>query len=201
MTRLLAVVFGIVLMLASGAAMAQAPTTVRVRGMIDALSGDTLKLTTRTGDKVSIALAAGYKVTALTAISITAIKPGSYIGTAAMRQADGSLKALEVQVFPEAMRGVGEGSRPFDVAPNSSMTNGTVGDVVGTDGRVLTVKYNGKETKVVVPADVPIVTYEPGEPTMLTPGAHVFISVTKSADGTMSAERVTVGKDGLVPPM
>jgi len=201
MTRFLAVAFGTALMLASSVAMAQTPATIRVRGTVDALSGDTLKVTTRAGDKMNIALAKDYKVTALTAISITAIKPGSYIGTAAMPQADGSLKAMEVQVFPESMRGVGEGSHPFDTAPNSSMTNGTVGDVVGTSDRTLTVKYKGAESKVFVPANVPIVTYEPGEPSMLSPGAHILLTVTKAADGGMTADRVQVGKDGLVPPM
>lgn len=101
----------------------------------------------------------------------------------------------------ESSRGVGEGLHPYDLQPESRMLNGTVGDVVGTQGRTLTVKYKGEEKKVVVPENAPVITYEPGNEQMLVPGAHVIISATKAAGGALTAMRVSVGKDGLVPPM
>ena len=129
---------------------------------------------------------------------------GEVLGVAdpAVPQPDGTLRALELQVFPEAMRGVAEGNHPWDLGPQSSMTNGTGGgEVKASDGRSLTVKYGSAEKKVFVPADVPVVTYEPGSRALLTPGAHVILTAKKADDGTLSADRVTVGKNGLTPPM
>ena len=121
-------------------------------------------------------------------------------------QADGTLRAVEVQVFPEAMRGVGEGSRPWDSVPNSSMTNATVDTIAETkvdkiDGRTMSVKYKDGEKKVFVPANVPVITYVPADKAALTTGAHVIIMATKAPDGSYSAPAVNVGRDGLVPPM
>ena len=134
-------------------------------------------------------------------IKLEDIKPGSFIGSAAMPQADGTQRALEVHVFPESMRGTGEGHRPFDLQPQSTMTNGTVGDLVGSKGRTLTVKYKGGEKTVIVPDDVPIVSIEPGTRALLTPGAHVIVFASKGADGSMTAISVNVGENGLTPPM
>jgi hypothetical protein len=186
--------------LLSSAALAQA-TRVRVRGDVDSLDGNTLHVTSRQGEKISIVLAPNFRVTVIAPSSLENIKPNSYIGTAAMPQPDGSLRALEVQVFPESSRGAGEGSGPFDTAPNSTMTNGTVGDVTGTSGRTMTVKYHDKSVLVTVPPDAPVITFEPGTPAMLTPGAHVIVFATKADDGTIAAAGVNVGKDGLVPPL
>jgi hypothetical protein len=185
----------------AGTALAQDAAPFRIRGTIDAVQGSSMQVTSRTGEKMTVALAPDVGVTAIVATKITDIQPNSYIGTAAMPQPDGTLKALEIQVFPESMRGVGEGHRPWDAQPNSTMTNGTVGDVVGTEGRTLTLRYKGGEKKVFVPESAPIITYMPATAAMLTPGAHVIITAVKQPDGTVVATRVGVGKDGLVPPM
>ncbi|HEX3347312.1 MAG TPA: hypothetical protein VHS58_04320 [Acetobacteraceae bacterium] len=195
------VIFGLMMTLVAASASAQTPT-VRIRGDVDSLDGRTLHVTTRAGEKLTVALAPNTVVTVIAPSSFGAIKTGSYIGTAAIPQKDGTLRALEVQVFPESARGAGEGSRPFDLTPQSTMTNGTVGDVTGTEGHRLTVTYQGQKALVDVPDDAPVVTYEPGSIALLTPGAHILIfSAAKAADGSLSTSRVQVGKDGLVPPM
>ena len=181
-------------------AIAQGANSVRIRGTINSVGNASLQMTSRDGAKLSIAVPDAVIVTAIVPAQITDIKSGTYIGTAAMPQPDGSLRALEVQVFPESMRGVGEGHRPFDLQPQSTMTNGTAGDVVGTEGRTLTLRYKDGEKKLIVPEHAPIITYEPGTRTMLVAGAHVIATATKSADGSLTATRIAVGKDGLIPP-
>lgn len=185
----------------AGGAVAQDAAPVRVRGTIDTVDAKTMQVTSRDGQKVTLAVAPDINVTAVIAANIADIKPGSYIGTAAMPQADGSLRAYEIQVFPESMRGVGEGHRPWDLQPQSTMTNGTVGDVVVTQGRTLTLRYKDGEKRVVVPENAPIITYAPATSAMLVPGAHVIITAIRKPDGSLVAQRVGVGKDGLVPPM
>ncbi len=200
MKKLLSTAFALGLLLA-GAASAADGTPVRVRGTIDQVEGSVLHLTGRAGEKLTVTMAAGVKIAEVSKIDISAIKPNSYIGTAAAPLPNGDLKALEVHVFPESMRGTGDGHHPFDLGPNSTMTNGTVGSVVGTSDRTLTVKYAGGEKQVIVPADVPIVTFEPGTIDEIKPGAKVILFALKAADGSLSTERVNVGKDGLTPPM
>jgi hypothetical protein len=158
-------------------------------------------LTLRNGAKAEAKLPANVRVVWLTVAQPSEIKEGSYVGTAAVPQADGTLKALEMQVFPPSMRGVGEGSRDWDLGAGSSMTNGTVGSLVAANGRTITITYKGGEKRVVVPDDVPVVTYEPADRTALTVGASVLINGTRAADGTVTAASVSVGKNGLVPPM
>jgi hypothetical protein len=118
-----------------------------------------------------------------------------------MPQPGGTLRALEVHVMPESMRGVGEGHRPFDLQPQSTMTNGTVGTVTGNSDRTLTISYAGGEKTVAVAANTPVVTYEPGSPALLVPGAHIILFGNQAPDGKVTATRISVGKDGLVPPM
>lgn len=184
---------------------AQAPA--RVRATIQAVHGNALDVTDRSGNKATVALPADLNVTEVAPIEPSAIRAGSYIGTAAVKQPDGTLRALEVHVFPEAMRGTGDGHRPYDLGPDSSMTNGTVEQagavtsVGGTAGRTLTVKYKEGEQRIVVPADVPIVTFAPGRRDDLKAGAHVVLFVRADAQGALTAQRVLVGKDGMVPPM
>jgi hypothetical protein len=192
---------GLAALLAAGSlAFAQAPA--RVRGTISAVDAGALQVTTRSGDTVTLKLPADAVVTIVEPIAIDAIKPGSFIGTAARTQADGTLRALEVQVFPESMRGVGEGHRPWDLGADSTMTNGTVGTLEKlTDARTLTLDYKGGEQTVIVPAGAPIITYEPGSRAALIPGAHVIVTATRNPDETLTAVRIGVGKDGLVPPM
>ena len=184
-------------------ARAQTPATTpaRLRGTIDAVTPDGLEITLRTKAKAMVKLPADVRVTWLTVANPADMKPGSYIGTAATLQPDGTLKALEVQVFPPAMRGVGEGTRAWDLGPQTSMTNGTVGSLSAINGRTITLTYAGGEKTVVVPDDVPFVTYEPADRAALTVGAHVLINGSRAADGTVTAASVNVGKNGLVPPM
>ena len=189
------------LSLAGPALAQQAVTPVRIRGTIDAIGPTTMQVTDRDGDKRSLDLAANLSVTEILPAKLSEVKPGTYIGTAALPGPNGTLRALELQVFPDSMRGVGEGSHPFDLQPQSSMTNATVTQVVGTGDKTLTVKYKGGEKTVLVPDNVPVITYAPGDRAMLAPGAHVIISAMKDARGDLTAQRVSVGKDGLVPPM
>jgi hypothetical protein len=189
------------LALAGRAFAAEPPKTYRVRATIDSVSGDSVALTSRGGEKVTAALTSDTVVTAIVPVKLEDIKPGSFIGSAAMPQADGTQKALEVHVFPESMRGTGEGHRPFDLQPQSTMTNGTVGSVTGTSDRTLQVAYKGGEKTIVVPPETPVVTYEPATRVMLTAGAHVILFGTQAEDGAITATRIAVGKNGMVPPM
>jgi hypothetical protein len=201
MKALLSAVAGTALIATLGTALAADGTPARVRGTIDQVDGHVLHITSRGGEKLTVTLAPDARVVEVSKIDIGAIKPNSYVGTAAAPQPDGTLKALEVHVFPESMRGSGDGHRPFDLGPNSTMTNGTVGSVVGTSDRTITVSYQGGQKTVLVPADVPIVTFEPGTEDEIKPGAHVIVTATKAADGSLSSDRINVGKDGLTPPM
>ncbi len=186
------------------AALAQAPLpTQRIRGDIVALDGLNLQVKSRTGETLAVKLADNYAVTAVVRIDVTAIKPGAFVGTATMPQPDGTQNALEVLVFPESMRGSNEGHYPWDLKPGSMMTNATVADAVavGAGGRRMTLKYKDGEKTVLVPEDAPIVTFEPGDKAMLVPGAHIIVTAAKQPDGSLTAGRVAVGKNGLVPPM
>jgi len=148
-----------------------------------------------------VKLADNATVIALVKASLADIKQSSYIGVSGMPQSDGSLKALAIHIFPEAMRGRGEGHRPWDLQPSSTMTNGTVDQTsASADGQVLTLKYKEGEKKVVVPSDCPIVSFNPGDRSELKPGAGVFIVAEKQPDGTLLAPRVNVGR-GVAPPM
>jgi uncharacterized protein Veg len=188
--------------LISGNAVAQnSSLPIRLRGKIDAVFGDTVQLTLRNGAKASVELPPNLRVVWLTEARPDEVKQGSYVGTVAVPQADGMLKALEVQVFPPSMRGMGEGSRDWDLGAGSSMTNGTVGNLVASNGRTITITYKGGEKRIVVPDDVPIVTYEPTDRAALTAGAHVLINGTRADDGRVTVTSVSVGKNGLVPPM
>jgi hypothetical protein len=188
-------------MATSAPSWAQAPRPIRIRATIDTADAASVNLTSRSGQKQTVALASDTVIVAIVPMKLEDIKPGSFIGSAAMPQPDGTQRALEVHVFPESMRGTGEGHRPFDLKPESTMTNGTVGTVTVGTGRTLTVAYQGGEKTIVVPPDTPVVTYEPGSRALLTPGAHVIVMGTEASDGKLSATRISVGKDGLVPPM
>ncbi|SDJ79740.1 hypothetical protein SAMN05444748_12321 [Variovorax sp. OV700] len=180
---------------------AQTPPPVGVRGAITAVSGDAIQVRTNRGEDLTVKINSNTQVRAVTLAKVSDIKPGSYIGTAATPLPDGSLKALEVHVFPPAMAGTGDGHRAWDLAPKSTMTNGTVGDLVATNGRTLTLKYKGGEKKIVVPDDVPIVNLEPGDRSLLTVGTKVVLFATKEADSGLSANFISAGKDGVTPPM
>jgi hypothetical protein len=176
--------------------------SVRVRGTIERVEGDTYIVKARSGGEVKVKLPDNVMVVALTKASLGDIKQGSYVGVAGMPQADGSQKALEVHIFPEPMRGTGDGHRPWDLQPSSTMTNGTVDQTTASaDGQVLTLKYKDGEKKIVVSPDTPIVSYLPGEKSELKAGAAIFIAAgTKQPDGTLATPRVNVGR-GVAPPM
>jgi hypothetical protein len=185
------------------AAPALAQTPARIRGAIIGLDGQVLSVKERSGKEVKIKLADNFGVALVVPITLADVKPGSFIGAASMKQADGSHKALEVLVFPEAMRGTGEGSYAWDLLPNSTMTNANVEAVVdGTSGRELALTYKGGgQQKVTVGADTPVVTFQPADKAALKAGQLVFINGQMAADGTISAGRVAVGRDGFKPPM
>jgi hypothetical protein len=191
---------GFVAAVAVSSAWAQQPQTMRVRGTIEKVDGNLLIVKSRDDTDLHITITDNVQVVGVVKASLDEIKPNSFIGSAAMPQADGSQKAMEVHIFAESQRGTGEGHRPFTL-PNSTMTNGTVGETVaGVDGRTLTVKYAGGEKKIIVPPGVPIVRYEVGDRSELKPGAAVTITAAvKRPDGTLEAGRVNVGRDGLVP--
>ena len=175
---------------------------VRIRGTIEKVEGDTYVVKARDGAELKLKLAANATVAALVPATPADIKQGSYIGVAGMPQADGSQKALEVHIFPEAMRGVGDGHRGWDLQPSSTMTNGNVETTASaSDGQTLTLKYKDGEKKVSIPSGIPIVSYLPGEVAELKPGAKIFVSAAnKQPDGTLQAGRVNVGR-GVAPPM
>ncbi|PBJ22925.1 hypothetical protein BSF44_28140 [Pseudomonas sp. ACN8] len=176
-------------------------TRIGVRGEITGVSQDALKVHANSGENVMINLTKDTKVRAVTLANIEDIKPGSYIGSAAIPQEDGSLKALEVHVFPPELAGSGDGHRPFDLVKGSSMTNGSVGDLVVSNGRVLTVNYKGGQQKILVPEDVPIVNLMPADRSLLKVGVKIVTFVTQGADGTLTAQSISAGKDGVTPPM
>jgi hypothetical protein len=183
-------------------AFAQEGTPTRIRGTIEKLEGQTLIVKSREGQELSIALSNDLKVSAVEKAQLSDIKQGDFIGTAAVPGTDGKLHAQEVLIFPEALRGAGEGHRPWDLTPDSTMTNATVAEVAeGAKGRLLKLKYKDGEKEIEVPMEAPIVTLAPGDPSLLQPGTVVFISATKAGDGTLSTSRVTAGKDGVAPPM
>jgi len=180
----------------------QPPTPSRVRGTIEAVDGDVLSVKSRSGEDVKLHMTADMRVVGLVKISLSDIKVGSFIGTTTVPGPDGGANAIEVHVFPENMRGTGEGSRPFDLRPNSTMTNATVAEaVVNNEGHILTVKYKDGEKKVVVSPDTPVVTYVPGDKSHLKAGAKVIAFMKKLPDGSFETNRVSVGRDGLTPPM
>ncbi len=182
---------------------AQQPPTVRIRGAIEAVDGSLLTVKSREGTDMKVRLTDNVAVFGVAKTTISEIKPGSYIGVSAMPEPDGTQKALAVQIFPESQRGVAEGFRPWDLRPNSTMTNATVAETVaGTDGQIILVKYKDGEKKVVVPPDTPIVSFVAGDKSELKPGAKIIIfSATRKEDGTLEAARVNVGRDGITPPM
>ncbi|MDH2351397.1 hypothetical protein QCM80_12055 [Bradyrhizobium sp. SSUT112] len=180
----------------------KAPVPTRVRGTIESVNGDTMQVKSRGGEEVTLHIASDLRVSGITRISLADIKTGSFIGATTVPGPDGGANAVEVHVFPESMRGTGEGSRPYDLKPNSSMTNATVAEsVVGNDGHTLLIKYKDGEKKVFVSADTPVVTYVSGDKSDLRAGAKIIAFVKPLADGSLEANRISVGRDGLTPPM
>jgi hypothetical protein len=181
---------------------ALAQDTVRVRGTIESVDGPTYLIKARDGAEPKVALADKVQIAAVVKASLADIKQGLFVGVTAMPQADGSLSAVEVHIFPEAMRGTGEGHYSWDLRPKSTMTNANVDQVVtAVDGQTLTLKYKDGEKRIFVPADTPIVAYVRGDNNDLKPGARVFIAAVKQPDGTLQGRAWRIGRDGVTPPM
>src|SRR6202165_6266158 len=182
---------------------AQQPPPVRIRGTIESVDGSVLMIKSREGDSMKVRMTDNVAVFGVAKTDLSEIKAGSYIGVSAMPEPDGTQKALAVHIFPESQRGAAEGFRPWDLRPNSTMTNATVAETVaGTDGQNILIKYKDGEKKVVVPPDTPIVTFVAGDKSELKPGAKIIIfGATKKEAGTLEAARVNVGRDGITPPM
>ena len=191
-------------------ALAQAPAnpTVRLRGMIEKVDATSITMKERSGEIITLVRPAEMNILEVVPIGLGDIKAGSYVGTAAMPQADGTQLALEVLVFPESMRGGGEGHRPYDLQPQSTMTNATVADLAAAPssvpgGQKLVLKYKDGEKTVIVPPNVPVVTFKPGnldEQILVVPGARVLITAQEK-DGKPTALRMVVGRNGFAPPM
>ena len=183
-------------------AVAQTPPQVRVRGTIESVNGQVLSLKARDGTMLQVKLADNAPVRAIVKASLADVKQGSFVGATGMPQPDGTQKAVEIHIFPEALRGTGEGSRPWDLTPNSSMTNGAVDSQVAvSDGNKIVLKYKDGEKTLVVTPETAIVAFAPATIADVKPGTKVFVIAAKQPDGTLSAANITVGRDGVAPPM
>ncbi len=187
----------------SSIALAQQPQTTRVRGTIEKVDGSVLTVKSRNGADLTVRLANGAPVRTVIRKSLADVKANSFVGITAMPQPDGTQKAVEIHIFPEAMRGTGEGHRPWDLMPNSTMTNANIDSAVASiDGQKLVLKYKDGEKTFTVPANVEVVEFAPASAADLKPGEKIFVVAAKKLpDGTLEAPGITVGKDGVNPPM
>jgi Domain of unknown function (DUF5666) len=193
---------GLTIVLAAPAAWAQEPPPVRIRGTIERVDGSTYLVNNRDGTKLKVTLPEKPQIAGVTEASLSDIKQGSFVGVTAVPQADGTQRALEVHIFPDSMRGTGEGHYPWDLHPQSTMTNANVDQLVtAVDGQTLTLKYKDGEKKIFVAANTPIVAYVPGDKNDLKVGVKVFIISAKQPDGTLQGRSWRVGRDGVTPPM
>jgi uncharacterized protein involved in high-affinity Fe2+ transport len=178
---------------------------VTIRGKISAVEKQSLKVTTSAGE-VLVKLPDNVRIGGVEAAKLSDITAGNYVGATSVKQADGSLKALEIHIFPESARGTGEGHRPWDLQPGSTMTNANVEKVEQVavekiQGELLTLKYKDGEQKIFIPPGTPIVKNVPGDQSLLKPGTGVYIPAVRGEDGTLTATRITVGVGGVMPPM
>jgi hypothetical protein len=199
----LSALFAIGAAIATTAALAQAPDVVRVRGTIQSVDGSMLDVKARDGADLKIKLADNAQVRTVVGKTIADVKQGLFVGITAMPQPDGTQKAVEIHIFPEAARGTGEGHRPWDLMPGSTMTNANVeSEVAITDGKKLVLKYKDGDKTFIVPDNVKVVMFAPGAMSDLKPGAKIFIVAAKKLpDGTLEAPAITVGTNGVDPPM
>jgi len=191
--------------LAVGPALAQTPpagTPTRIRGTVDKLDGQNLMVKSRDGQTLTIEFAANLAVITLVKKSIADIKAGDYVASTGVKGTDGKIHAIEVRIFPEAARGTGEGQYPWDLMPDSVMTNATVGKVdQAPQGPVLHVTFKGTESEYTVGPDVPVLANGPGDISLLKPGVAVFVIAAKHEDGKLTSARLYAEKDGIKPPM
>jgi len=194
----------LIAMLAFPAVAQQAPqgTPTRIRGTVEKLDGQTLTVKSREGQQVTITLAPNVTVGYLIKQSLADIKAGDFVASTSTKGTDGKNHSVELRIFPEAMRGLGEGQYAWDLTPDSLMTNATVSGITGApQGQTLKVTYKGGESELVVGPDTPIFGYGTGDTSLLKPGTAIFIVALKKGDGPLSAGRVTAEKDGVKPPM
>ena len=190
----------LLLVLVCGAAAAQATPPVRLRGTVESYTGANLVIRERSGNMVTLTLPEDTGIAEVIPTDITSIQPGSFIGTAALPRADGTLESLEVVVFPEAARGTGEGHFPWDLKPESSMTNATVAELArSSNGRTLKLRYKDGEKTVIVPDGIPVVTLRAGDRSLIVPGAKVFV-VAEPDDAQFTVRRLLIGRNGFQPP-
>jgi len=201
--QLLTALAASILALAFTISSASAQGTVRVRGTIEKVEGNAFVVKSRDGRELKVVPAGNALVVAIVKASPADIKQGSFVGVTGMPQADGSQRAIEVHIFPEAMRGTGEGHYAWDLRPQSTMTNANVEHAVtAVDGQTLTLKYKDGEKKIIVPPEATVVTYTTGDKSELKPGTKIFVAAAKNLpDGSLEAPRINYGKDGLTPPM
>jgi hypothetical protein len=179
---------------------ASAQDVVRIRGTIERIEGPVYVIKSREGAELKLTLTDNPLFVAIAPSTMADIKPGMFVGSAGMMQPDGTQKAIEVHIFPESMRGTGEGHYDWDLKPQSKMTNGNVDQsVAGVDGPVLSVKYKDGEKKLLVTPETVVVTYVPGNKDEIKPGTKVFIAAKKQPDGTFQAPRITYGRNGAGP--
>lgn len=198
-----AVVFVAALALPAVAQNPPASPPTRLRGTVEKLDGHTLTVKSREGQQVTVTLAPNFAVRAVVAKTIADIKPGDFVASTSVKGPDGKLRAIEVHILPESLRGVArEGQFPWDLVPDSLMTNATAAQITSApQGQVIKVTYKDGEAEVTIPPGTPIVGYVAGDPSLLKPGAAVFIIAQKTADGSLTASGVTAEKDGVKPPM
>jgi hypothetical protein len=179
-----------------------AQETVRIRGAIETSEWPSFMVKARDGGEIKLTVTDNPLLVGVVKSTMADLKPGRFVGSTGMTQADGTQKAIEVHIFPESMRGTGEGHYDWDLKPKSKMTNANVEQTVaGVDGQILSVKYKEGEKKIVVTPETAIVSYVPGDRGDLKPGTKIFVAAKKQPDGTMQTPRITYGKDGLTPPM
>ena len=178
-----------------------ADDTVRIRGTIESVEGPVYVVKNRDGAELKLTVTDNPLFVAISPSTMADIKPGMFVGSAGMMQADGTQKAIEVHIFPESMRGTGEGHYDWDLKPQSKMTNANVEQTVaGVDGQILSVKYKDGEKKLLVTPETIVVTYVPGNKDDLKPGTRIFVSAAKKQpDGTVQTPRITYGRDGAGP--
>ncbi len=185
------------------ASLAAAQTPLRVRGAIEGVDGQTLSVKARDGAMMKVKLADGARVLTLNKMTLADVKQGVFVGITAMPQPDGSQKAVEIHIFPEPMRGTGEGHYPWDLMPNSTMTNANVeSSVVSNDGQTLTMKYKDGEKKVMVPPGTEVVMFAPATVADIKAGQKFFVpNAKKLDDGTLESGVIVIGSNGVDPPM
>ncbi|RWM06259.1 MAG: hypothetical protein E5X80_04855 [Mesorhizobium sp.] len=194
--------FAIVLGTISGLANAAQADTVRVRGTVVGLAGTALTVKARDGKTDTVTLSPDWMISGVAKASASDIKQGDFLGIASVSKSDGGSGALEVVIFPAALKGTGEGDRDWDLQSNSRMTNGTVADVAEINGRTVTLTYsNGQKKQIAIPQSTPIVTFAIARPADLKPGVAVFVSAERGGDGKLVSRRVVVGNHGIAPPM